>query len=313
MGSTLQGRCLFVALALVMIGWAGLAGAGEVWRDDSGQAQETGKSYRRIISLYGAHTENLLALGAAGELVGVTTGDRELTGAEEKTVFSYHDDLERFLAARPDLILVRPMIWRGYRPLLERLIRSGIAVVSLQPHGVNEMYEYWRRLGELSGRRTQADKMARDFAQGVEGVKRRVADRPVENRPRVFFEAIHARMKTVAPDSMAAFCLETAGGINAAADAQAARGTNIAEYGKERILALAPTLDVYLAQVGTMNRVSVEAIKTESGFSAIKAVAQGRVHLVDEALVSRPTLRLLQGMAFIQGLLYPDLAGGGRP
>jgi len=35
-------------------------------------------------------------------------------------------------------------------------------------------------------------------------------------------------------------------------------------------------------------------------------VRAGRVHLVDERLVSRPTLRLLDGVFEIGRLLYPD-------
>ena len=84
------------------------------------------------------------------------------------------------------------------------------------------------------------------------------------------------------------------------------RGTNIAYYGKERILAKANDIEVFLAQLGAMNKVTVSQIENETGFSIIKAVKQGRVHLVPEEIVSRPTLRLLEGIGLIHGLLYPD-------
>ena len=51
------------------------------------------------------------------------------------------------------------------------------------------------------------------------------------------------------------------------------------------------------------------AHRRRAGFAALRAVRLGRVHLIDEQLVSRPTLRLLQGIARIQSLLYPNLAG----
>jgi iron complex transport system substrate-binding protein len=113
-------------------------------------------------------------------------------------------------------------------------------------------------------------------------------------------------MKTFSPDAMAVFALESAGGRNVAADAQPVRGTNIAAYGKERILARAAEIDVYLAQSGTMNPASIDRIRAESGFQAIRAVKTQQVYIIDERLVSRPTLRLLEGIFAIGKVLYPD-------
>jgi len=294
---------------LMLVGcllWAGTAlAAGFV--DDSGQRIEVGKPFTRIISLYGAHTENLFALGAGRQVIGVSTHESYPPAALAKPVFSYRDDPERFLAARPDLVLIRPMIFRGHRALVKRLKSFGIEVVSLQPRTVKQMFVYWRRLGLLTGRQARAEEMIRRFRQGLARLKARVAHIPPSRRPGVFFESIHRKMKTFAPDSMAVFVLEAAGGINLAADAKAVRRSNIAAYGKERILALGDKVDVYLAQVGPMNRVTVREILEEPGFKALKAVRLGRVYLVDEKIVSRPTLRLLQGIQVVQGCLYPRL------
>ena len=73
-----------------------------------------------------------------------------MAGAEGKEIFSYHDDPERFLATRPDLVLIRPMIARGYPRLVQRMEQSGIRVVSLQPTTVDQLAGYWRFLGQLA-------------------------------------------------------------------------------------------------------------------------------------------------------------------
>ena len=112
-------------------------------------------------------------------------------------------------------------------------------------------------------------------------------------------------MRTFSPESISIFCLTAAGGVNVADDAVSRRGTNIAGYSKERILARAEEIDVYLAQSGRMNRITVAEIIKEPGFGAIKAVRDGRVYLIDEHLVSRPTPRLLVGIKTLQQLLYP--------
>jgi len=261
--------------------------------------------YGRIISLYGAHTENLLALGAADRLIGIDGQSTLLTGAGGKAVFSYHDDPERFLAARPDLVLIRPMIERGYPRLVQRLQRSRIQVVSVQPIHVDQLPAYWRLLGRLAGRETRADAMHGAFREAVADFKQ-LSGR-VKTPKRVYFEAIHSKMKTFTPRAMAIFALETAGGINVAADAPVRVNNNIAVYGKERLLSHAADIDVFLSQQGPMNRISVAAIMAEPGFSVIQAVKNGQVFLVDETVVSRPTLGLLQGIYRIGCLLYPEV------
>jgi len=272
--------------------------------DQSGRRITVHEPFARIISLYGAHSENLFALGCREQIIGVSPHEDHPPEAVQKPVFSYHDDPEKFLAARPDLVLTRPMIDRGYPQFAQRLEKSGITVVSLQPGTVEEMIVYWQILGMLTGRDDRAKQMADRFNRAVAGLRSLTAG--IHPKKRVYFEAIHTKMKTFSPDSMAVCALETAGGINVAADAQPVRDTNIAAYGKERILARAADIDVFLAQSGTMNQPTVELIKAESGFKAIRAVQLGQVHIIDERLVSRPTLRLLDGIFEIGKILYPD-------
>jgi iron complex transport system substrate-binding protein len=143
------------------------------------------------------------------------------------------------------------------------------------------------------------------FQREIGALQATVKKIPLEQRPKVYFESIHSRMRTFAPESISIFCLTTAGGINVADDAVSRRGTNIAGYSKERILAKADEIDVYLSQFGRMNRISVDQIAEEPGFGALKAVRSGQVYLIDEHLVSRPTPRLLEGIRTIHKILYP--------
>ncbi|MEZ4527011.1 MAG: ABC transporter substrate-binding protein [Desulfobacterales bacterium] len=273
--------------------------------DLSGRKIAVEKPFARIISLYGAHTENLFSLGLDKEIIGVSANESFPPEALTRPVFSYHDDAEKFMAAKPDLVLTRPMIDRTCKPFVEKLEQAGITVVSLQPVGAEDMYAYWRDLGILTGRESAAEKMIARFQKAVTEAGERIKKIAPEKRRRVYFEAIHSKMKTFSKDSMSMFVLRTAGGINIAEDASQMRQTNIAAYGKERILAKAGEIDVFLAQQGTMNPVSVEIIVNEPGFQAIKAVKNKEVHLIDELLVSRPTLRLIDGIRQISRILYP--------
>jgi iron complex transport system substrate-binding protein len=125
-------------------------------QDSAGRMVFIEKPFSRIISLYPAHTENLFFLGIEKAIIGVSRSDNYPEGIEKKIRYSVHDGPEKFLAARPDLILVRPMIDHGYSPLIKRLEQFGITVISLQPSDVDEMYVYWQILGRLTGKENQA-------------------------------------------------------------------------------------------------------------------------------------------------------------
>jgi iron complex transport system substrate-binding protein len=48
-------------------------------------------------------------------------------------------------------------------------------------------------------------------------------------------------------------------------------------------------------------------IKNEPGFAAIKAVRDNQIFIIDEMIVSRPTLRLLNGIYKIGSKVYPEI------
>jgi len=294
--------CLALCLAAMVVS---PAQAGTI-TDQDGQRLTFDKPFSRIISLYPAHTENLFALGLDDQVIGVSKNDDYPQTAQAKPKFDYRDDPEKIIAAKPDLVLVRPMISRSAPELATKLHLTGIQVVSLQPNTLDETFTYWRTLGILTGREQAAMEMITRFTARLEAIKAVVAAIPPEKKKRVYFEAIHSKMKTFAPDSMAIFALTTAGGINAAADAEQVRATNIAFYGTERLLAKARDIDLFLAQEGRMNPITTQTIYDEPGFQAIKAVKERQVFLIDETLVARPTLRMIDGIIEIGRILYPE-------
>ena len=275
--------------------------------DQDGFVHSIDRPFQRIISLYPAHTENLVEMGAQDSLIGIFSGDNFPDSILHKPRFSYHDSIEKFISAQPDCILIRPMIRRSAQNLVDKLQQYGITVISLQPTTVDELYAYWNHLGIISGKGGNASAMTQSFKKRLETITSQVNTIPAADRPVVYFQAIHSRMKTFSPHSIAIFCLEAAGGINIATDAVPRRNSNIAGYSKERILSHAKDIDFFLAQSGRMNSISVGKIVKEPGFGAIKAIKNSRVYLVDEHLVSRPTTRLLDGITFINGLLYNNL------
>ena len=272
--------------------------------DQDGTRIRFDRSFSRIISLYPAHTENLVELGATAAIIGVSHGDNPDAVADRET-FSDSDSAEKYLAAQPDLVLVRPMISRAHPALLARLRESGITVVSLQPTDAEGMFAYWRTLGELTGRAVAAESMRQRFLAAVAEIARKIPEPDPGRRPGVYVESIHSKMKTFSPTSMTMYAVESAGGRNIATDARPRNRSNIAEYGKERILSRADEIDIFLSQTGRMNPVDLDTLKKEPGFQLIKAFREDRVYLIDETEVARPTMRLIDGIEHLHELFYP--------
>lgn len=277
----------------------------ETVEDHRGRTFSFDKPYKRIISLYGAHTENLFYLGAADQIIGVSINDAYPEEVSGKQRFSYHDDPEKFLSTRPDLVLIRPMIENGYPQFVNQLRSYGIVVMSFQPSTIDKVFDYWITLGKLTGKNANAQDLVSNFKAGIQEIKDKTHEVP--NKKKVYFQSIHRRMKTFTPGAMPIFALETAGGINVAKDAKASRNTNVAIYGKEQILAKAPEIDVFLAQKGIMNPIQAQDILNEPGFHIIKAVKENQIFLIDENIVSRPVPRLYQGILTIGKILYPEI------
>ena len=261
----------------------------------------------RVISLYAAHTEVLLRLGARDNLIGVSAQETydgpETEGWKKPPVFSIRDDVEKFLAARPDIVLVRPMHVAAGSRLVETLQGSGVKVYSVQVVRAGELYKYWRDLAALVKRDEEAEKMIADFDRRVSAYHEAASRRPEAEKPGVFVEAIHNSIKTFTPDSLPVWLVELGGGRNVAADAKpSAAGLIIADYGPERLLSKAREIDLFISQEGPMNTTSLKQVKERSLYKKIKAFKDGRVYKMPEDILARPTPSLLEGLAEIAGL-----------
>ena len=93
---------------------------------------------KRIISTYSAITENIYALGAGDSLIGGGMTEAYPVEATKLPSFSYSkDDIEKFIAAKPDVIFFRKTIAIKYADLITQLENVGIIVIALDNENFN--------------------------------------------------------------------------------------------------------------------------------------------------------------------------------
>ena len=258
-----------------------------------------------IISTYSAITENLFALGAGIQVIGIGTSEAYPPEALELPSYSYSkDDVEKFIAAGPDVIFFREAVATKYEDLVAELKGAGITVIALANKNFDE---YVTTIAKVVGKEETAEKMLSDFHAQMDALKERADKVPEDERVGVFFESRAKEYNTASETSMAYAGLELINVINVAKENMEKDTTSsIADFGEEYLLAEADNIDVYIAQLGAMNKdVTVESIKARPGFDVIKAVKEDRIFIVEEKLISSLTFRQIEGLTQIFEYIYP--------
>ena len=277
--------------------------------DDDGKEIIVDNPYERIIVLYSAHVENLYYIGAGDKIIGAHNTAIYPPEAALLPQYDYNGDPENIIAANPDCVLLRPTIARRVPELVEALEKAGIPVISLYPDTLDDFDNYIINLGILTGMEETAEEKLEEFHIKLNAIKELTSSIPESERQSVFFESMETELRTTTPKSMAGLAMTMAGGNNIASDATAmSEGGTIAAFGDERILEKANEIDVYISQRGAMNAGgNVHSISIRPGFDTIKAVQDERIFIINEKLISSPTLRYYKGVEEIARFLYPDL------
>ncbi len=277
--------------------------------DNDGKQISINTPCKKIISLYSAHTENLYALGVGDKIIGVNVSSACAFPAAAAFLkpYDYSGDPEKVIAAAPDLVLTLPLITKKSPDFFKALEKAGILVVSLYPDSFGKFDEYITKLAMLTGTEEKAKMKLSELHANIDEIAAKTAT--VSAKQKVFFESTQTNLRTVTPDSMPAIAIEKAGGQNVVPDgAPMSAGSTISAFGQEKLLALADTIDVYVAQNGAMNAgVSKQSIIERPGFNTIKAVRDGRVFVLSEKMIASATFRYYMGIKELARYMYPEV------
>lgn len=272
--------------------------------DDAGRQVTLERRPERIVSLAPSNTEILFAIGAGDRVVGVDSfSDYPAEVQELPKVGGLTDtNYEQIVALEPDLALTIG----GTEEQVAKLEELGIPVVVIQPATLDDVLDRILRIGELVDAQAGARRVVEDMRSRIEAVRQRVADIPEDQRVRVFYEVWNDPLMTVGPGGFIHDVIVAAGGINVAEGT----GQPWPQISLEEVVRQDPQVIVVPASLKT----SYEELKAKRrrGWEGITAVEQGRVYAIDDAVISRPGPRLVEGLEQLARWFYPDRFQGGE-
>jgi iron complex transport system substrate-binding protein len=252
--------------------------------DDRGRTVQLAEPAERIVSLTPHLTELLFAVGA-GERIVATVAHADFPPAAREIPrigTATQLDLERLLAARPDLVIA----WDSGSPRaqLERLERLGLTVYYSEPSDFQGIAHDLRRLGRLSGSEGLAERAAQDFEDEIDALRARYSDRPPVD---VFYQVWDQPLMTVNDAHLIGKVIRLCGGRNVFGQLE----TLVPRPGKETVLAADPEAIVS----GGPGEDRPDWLQPWEKWTDLTAVRRGNLFFIPPSLIQRHTPRIAQG------------------
>jgi len=255
---------------------------------------------QRVVSLAASNTEILFAIGAGEQIIGCDdTSDFPEAALAVERIGSVFGDLnaEAILALEPDLVLAAGTNSPEQVELLEALDLSVYYLAN--PIDFEGLYANLAAVGDLVGREEEAALLIGSLRSRVDAVQSRVANlEPVS----VYYEVDATDVTapyTVGADTFQNLLITLAGGTNIAGDLEL-----WAPISQEELIAREP--DVMLFGTSIWVPTTPESVAERPGWSAMTAVAEGRIFPIDSNWVDRPGPRLVDALEAIAAILHPE-------
>ena len=236
---------------------------------------------QRIVSLTPNNTEILFALGLGDRVVGVTKWcDYPPEARRKPKVGDVNISLERVVGLRPDLVVAHSTL---NREVIKRLKALKIRVISTDPKTFADVMSDMRTIGAATGTSEQAARLVRSMEESIKAVRKRAAGR---GRRRVLVVIQPSPLWVAGPQTFVDEMIRCANGENVAHSARPGFNPFSTESG------IARNPDVII-----VTRAEQKTFFEKSSlWKRTKAVREGRVVVIDPALLVRPGPRLVQGL-----------------
>ncbi len=272
-----------LALACCALSCGAVAAGRIAVRDDAGYRVQLQRPAQRIVSLAPGLTELVFSIGAGNRLVSVDRFSNYPPAVRElpRVGSATHVDLERLLAARPDLVL----LWQSGSPprLVARLRATGIAVFVSEPKRLDDIALTMERLGRLTGHENAAQDAAAEFRRRQKNLGKEFGRRQPLS---VFYQVWGEPLITVNGTQFISEVISLCGGRNVFADlANSAPHVSV-----ESVLARDPQIMVAGRSSGDDAPLARWGV-----WPQLRAVRNRHLFYVPADLLQRPSARLLDG------------------
>jgi iron complex transport system substrate-binding protein len=266
--------------------------------DDDGVPVTLDAAPERIVTFAPSATEIVYALGLGGALVGVSGPYDDYPPAAKQVAevggagdFGVDPNIETVVSLEPDLFLTI----EGGDAWKSRLRDLGISVFTIDATNLDDLLGDIATVGRLTGTEPAARTLTEEMSAEASRIQGAVAGEP---RVSCFFEVYYPPLTAAGPGTFISDLLDRAGCDSVTDQAK----SDYPQWSVDDLVREDPT--VYL--VSSESGASPSAVARRPGFDAVRAVAEGRVQVIDSDLVSRPGPRIVQGLRLLAEALHPD-------
>jgi iron complex transport system substrate-binding protein len=251
----------------------------------------------RIVCLTEETVETLYLLGEERRIVGISGYVvRPPRARREKPRVSAFTtaDVPKILGLKPDLVLTFSDLQAD---IAATLIRHGIEVHGFNQRTVPEILDMIMMLGALTGAIDRAQRLTRDLATSVAGVREQAARLP--RQPKVYFEEWDDPM--ISGIAWVSELVKVAGGIDVFAGRSSSKLARDRVVTAEEVISRAPDI-IIGSWCGKKFR--PEKVVRRLGFDCIPAVQRGALHEIKPSLILQPgPAALTDGLAALQAII----------
>lgn len=249
---------------------------------------------QRIVSLQPSATVILAAVGELDRLVACTKYCAEVCPeVRDRNLPIVHDswtaDTSQIAAARPDLVIAAVPY---QEKAVAEILKAGARFLGLAPKTLADIYTDIATISGVVGVSDRGEKVIAEMQSEIEAVSRQNA---IKLRPRVYCEEWGKPL--IASQRWVAELVHAAGGTFV--------GTPGAETSTEAILREDP--DVFVAAwCGAGDRVPLEKIVRERGWTEMRAAQQGRIYCIPDEFLNTPAPTLVRGLYALAAAIHPE-------
>ena len=249
---------------------------------------------RRIVSLQPSATVILASVGQLERVVACTRYCADVCPeikSSGRTIVadSWTAKTNEILDARPDLVIAAVPY---QEKAVAEILKSGARFLGLAPRTLHDIYTDIAAIAGVVGESSRGEEVVAEMQREIEKVRAAVNGSP---RPRVFCEEWGKPL--IASQPWVAELVEAAGGEFLGSPGRQQSFEAVAEQNPEVLIA---------AWCGAGDRVPLEKIVRDRGWSALRAVEQNRVYCINDEFLNTPAPTLVRGLHALAAAIHPE-------